>query len=88
MKDLLGHDVTLEEARALVKKRRTIPKGYAAPPGTGPAGQTCKTCSHSYPTGNCRRTYWKCDLVKMTHGPGTDILIKAPACKFWRLKAA
>lgn len=58
--------------------------GYAARPETGPAGETCKSCRHAQPheTGAGRR-YWKCALVKRTHGPGTDIALRSPACRKW-----
>jgi hypothetical protein len=90
MKDLFGNEISLDQARILEamgkKKRKTTqPKGYAAQPGSGPAGETCKTCTHSRPTGPGNHTYWKCELIRRawTHGPGTDIRLKAPACKFW-----
>ncbi|MEO5336893.1 MAG: hypothetical protein H7841_08365 [Magnetospirillum sp. WYHS-4] len=62
-------------------------KGYAARPGGGPQGETCKTCRHR--TGHGRgRTYHKCGLVKCglvkwTFGAGTDIKVGSPACQFW-----
>lgn len=56
--------------------------GYAAHPGTGPEGETCGSCRHV--TGHRRsRTYYKCGLVQMTFGPGTDIRLKSPACWRW-----
>jgi hypothetical protein len=55
-------------------------------PATGLAlagnGETCGNCAHL--TGHSRtRTYWKCDLVATTHGPGTDIRLGWPACIRW-----
>lgn len=56
---------------------------YAALPGTGPSEETCGSCKH------CHRSYdgrfRKCDLVRRlwTHGPGTDIKARAPACNKW-----
>lgn len=43
-------------------------------------GPTCGGCIHA--TGNRyrTRTYWKCDLVPMTFGAGTDIRLSWPAC--------
>ena len=59
----------------------TVPAGYVAPPGTGPAGETCGTCVHA------RRTdrYAKCalNLAKWTHGIKTDIRLRMAACKKW-----
>jgi len=87
MKDLFGNDITLEEARAIMKRKGTQPKGYAGTPGRGPEGEFCRTCDHAYHREMSNR-YWKCDLVKATCGPGTDIRLKAPACQFWRQKIA
>ena len=39
-------------------------------------GETCGTCIHS----RKHWRYWKCDLVEMTFGPGTDIRVSWPAC--------
>lgn len=60
--------------------------GYAARPGTGPAGEKCRTCACAYQRGGRVRSYWKCSLVKVTGGPGTDIRLKSPACSQWRPK--
>ena len=65
-------------------KHKYPANGYAARPGTGPAGETCKTCKHSCYHQRVRR-FWKCRLMKdkWTHGYGTDIRLKSPACKEW-----
>ena len=55
------------------------PEAYGGPPGSGPAGKTCKDCVHAEGWG-ANRTYWKCALVKHTSGPGTDIRLRTPAC--------
>lgn len=66
-------------------KRRTKASGYPRRPGSGPAGQTCANC---IPTGGHRKTYFKCAVIRYrwTHGPGTDILKKSPACELWKSK--
>lgn len=57
-------------------------KGYAARPGSGPEGETCKTCKHR--TGHGRgKTYHKCGLVKWSFGAGTDVRLCSPACELW-----
>jgi hypothetical protein len=49
---------------------------------------TCGECSHLCATGR-NRTHYKCDLVPPTHGPGTDVKRKWPACnRFERAEAA
>jgi len=59
--------------------------GYGAPPGTGPAGQTCGTC------GNCwrkntggRRTYLKCLVGHVSSSKASDIKARSPACHKWK----
>jgi len=62
-------------------------KGYAWHPGTGPEGETCKTCR--FPVQGCgSKTYYKCEMNKArwTHSRRTDILLKAPACRHWEAK--
>lgn len=88
MRDMFGNEVTVEEARVLLKKKHrplTVKRGYAAPPGTGPAGETCGSCEHLY-RNRMAKTYLKCSLMSgvWTGGAGTDILAKAPACRLWK----
>lgn len=67
-------------------KRKT---GHAAPVGTGPAGETCRSCAHmerlDRDTG---RVYRKCGLMRRfwTNGPGSDIRAGDAACKRWEAK--
>ncbi len=60
-------------------------KGHAARPGTGPEGETCRTCKHRTHNQSGARPYQKCALMRhcWTLGPGTDIRAKDPACRFW-----
>jgi len=74
-RDLFGAPVPRAPSRELVH-------GYASTPGLGPLGETCRSCAHSYVVQYAKR-YWKCDLVKRTAGPGTDIRLKSPACRRW-----
>lgn len=60
-------------------------RAYAAHPGSGPRGETCRTCAHSYGR-QFSKTYWKCDLVKATGGAGTDIKLRSPACSRWEAR--
>ncbi len=87
MKDMFGNEVTVTEARAMLAKKGrkpTQPKGYASLPGTGPAGETCKTCRHLY-RNRMAKTYLKCSLMRQywTGGAGTDVRASAPACRNW-----
>lgn len=66
------------------KRKPTEPKGYAALPGTGPEGKTCRDCRHKQTHSNTGAKSWiKCALMKAawTHGPGTDIKAGSPACR-------
>jgi hypothetical protein len=62
---------------------RRLSNGYAGHVGLGPKGETCRSCRHSRATGHGQRNYWKCDLVRVTRGPGTDIRLRTPACERW-----
>jgi hypothetical protein len=89
--DLFGNPVVRSGARTDAERKRERrreyerPKGYAALPGTGPAGEFCRTCKHAYAR-HWSKNYWKCDLIKPTHGFGTDIRLKSPACRRWEAK--
>lgn len=65
--------------------RRPKAKGYAAPPGSGPAGETCGSCGHLHRSSTPHRTYFKCDLMQRgwTHGAASDVKARSPACSRW-----
>lgn len=81
----LGGDTVTVPKRG---KHYVQPRGYAARPGTGPEGETCKTCRHSYHGGTGRRRYPKCALTRACHRSSrrTDILMGAPACEKFQPK--
>jgi hypothetical protein len=83
MPDLFGEEIV--KVVAITKDGR-IRGGYACRPGTGPKGETCKTCEHYCRSNYHNVVYRKCALVKWTHGPGTDIKASAPACAKWQPK--
>lgn len=93
-RDLLGHPLpearagarTDAERRREQRRLKDRPKGYAASPGSGPAGETCRSCKHSHRSESGAKTFRKCDLVKPTKGPGSDIVLKSPACRRWEAK--
>ena len=55
-----------------------------APIGSGPVGETCKTCKHCGYRQLANR-YYKCDLMskQWTGGAGTDIKLRWAACEKW-----
>lgn len=63
-------------------RRKSKKNGYAATPGTGPDGESCKTCNHKT-YHECVKRYYKCDLINWGNGAGTDILLRSPACHRW-----
>ena len=67
------------------KKKGTKANGYAARPGSGPVGETCRSCINYRSVHGHQRPYLKCALCQKnwTNGPGTDIKAKSPACFFW-----
>lgn len=66
-------------------KHYVEPRGYADRPGTGPEGETCKSCRHSYHGGTGNKRFPKCELTRACHTSTrrTDILMRAPACSKW-----
>jgi len=61
-------------------------RAYPAAPGSGPDGATCKTCRHcTYNEMYSGRRYYKCGLVRSTHGYATDIRLKTPACSRYEI---
>lgn len=92
MKDLFGQPID-ERALPLASeaktkpKRNETPRGYAAPPGTGPSGHFCRDCRHATKI-SYAKNYWKCGLMRVgwTCGFKTDIRLKSPACKHWASK--
>lgn len=66
------------------KKSGPVPAGYAAPPGSGPAGETCGSCKHLY-RNQLAKTYLKCELMhaSWTGGGKTDVRARSPACSRW-----
>lgn len=95
VKDLFGETVfvqeyaiTAEEKRKIRGKRNAMKRGYAAPPGSGPEGETCKSCAHCYGTSpNGGKRFYKCDLIKPTRSARTDVKLKSPACSRWTPEA-
>ena len=60
-------------------------RGHAAQPGSGPAGETCRSCRHAAAVRHAS-TYWKCGLMAKfwTGGAATDIKLGDPACARWQ----
>lgn len=93
MKDLFGREVEWNpdapamsdaERKRMYRRAASVPRGHAAPPGTGPAGEFCRTCEH-YTLRQFSKTYRKCGLMRdaWSGGPKTDIRASDPACKRW-----
>lgn len=83
--------LTSQERRKVFPKshKNPVPRGYAAAPGTGPAGETCGSCQHHVE--RCyAKIYHKCELMRdyWTGGGATDIRVRSPACSRWEAKNA
>lgn len=84
LNDPNGRALTDTERKRLARRQHSVPRGHAWTPGTGPEGETCKTCRHLV-----RRLYSKAYLKcgknceKWTGGPKSDVRASDPACKFW-----
>lgn len=65
-------------------RKDPVPAGYANIPGTGPKGETCRTCRNLVRVEHAR-TYLKCGLNRAawTGGRKTDVLANSPACSRW-----
>jgi hypothetical protein len=86
--DLLGdpfHKADLPSAPR--KRREPRPAGYGGIPGTGPAGEKCRTCIHHVRV-RLAKDYHKCELAraKWTGGAKSDIRLRTPACSRWAAK--
>lgn len=69
--------------------------GYAAPPGTGPQGESCGSCTHcrvrTQVLGSRRgnrgkqRRFYKCGVMfpSWTTTRSSDVLAHSPACRRW-----
>lgn len=66
-------------------KTVTAKRGHAGHPGRGPKGETCGSCLHRTPVHGGRKAFSKCKLNERnwTHGPGSDIKMRDPACELW-----
>jgi hypothetical protein len=86
-KTLGGKTVTVTvPSRSPGRRAPQTANGYAAKPGTGPAGENCKSCVHAVK----RWYWWKCALLKAPwpHSCRTDIRLKSPACRHWQASGA
>lgn len=77
-KNIFGHD----EPPRRMGFDNSVPNGYADRPGTGPAGETCKSCRHYHVR---EGRYRKCLLMRSTWSASTatDIRAGSPACSKW-----
>ena len=64
------------------KGRLGAPKSNPCIPafGPGPEGATCGSCVHLFRQGGTAGTYYKCELRRVTGGPGTAHRVRWPAC--------
>jgi len=70
--------ITYKDKKGRAYRRRP----YHVDVGVGPLGTTCKTCRWLVKR-QFSKTYFKCGLWKITHGPGTQIATTDQACRFY-----
>lgn len=76
---------TMDELRAKIGVGQWWHRRYAAEPGTGPAGKTCRDCAFLKNTGNSgMKSHYKCGQTDYTSGDATTIKVRSPACGFFR----
>ena len=77
--------MTDAERKRMRRRASNAARGYAAPPGTGPEGETCRSCRHLARV-RYSRTFLKCELNRAawTKAPWTDIRAGSPACRKWQ----
>jgi len=77
-------DLMVLPASALKARRTSKKHGHAAVPGTGPEGETCRSCAHLVRK-EMASTYLKCGLMRAywTGGQGTDVRARDAACRRW-----
>jgi hypothetical protein len=82
--DLFGQEVVEST------KRKTFASGYPRRPGSGPVGETCKTCGRCHRMHAGNKTFYKCgaNQSNWTHSVNTDIRLKSPACLLWTQRYA
>ncbi|MDE2105414.1 MAG: hypothetical protein KGL39_49765 [Patescibacteria group bacterium] len=79
-----------EKQRERLRRKSPQQRGYAAAPGSGPQGETCRTCAHFVRRDGFAKVYLKCGLMRAhwTGGAGTDVKAGAPACREWKPKVS
>lgn len=84
----LDRALTPAERRRIHQATRSKKTGHAAPPGTGPTGETCGSCRHLF-RNRLAKTYLKCNLRRSTWtgGAATDVRARDPSCKCWERPA-
>lgn len=86
--DIPNRALTAQERRLLFQTPTKGKSGHAAPPGSGPQGETCGSCRH-LARKRMAKTYLKCALMQAiwTGGGGTDVRARDPACAKWEAGA-
>lgn len=77
-------DLMVLPESALKARRLSHKRGHAAPPGTGPVGETCGSCWHLDRV-QMGKTYLKCGRMRAhwTGGEATDVRAGDAACHKW-----
>lgn len=77
--DLFGQAVLPVPPAALRKRKSPTP----SPIGSGPPGETCRSCRYRYRRDGGSKSFFKCAWIPATNGAGTDIKLKWASCAQW-----
>jgi hypothetical protein len=81
----LFDDPTVSEPERSKHWKRKGEHATPSPIGSGPPGETCKTCRSATRIKYHDKTYYKCGLMEKcwTHGGASDIKLRWEACRSW-----
>lgn len=98
VRDLFGREVSMEEARVLARKKPPTSRAalvilrkangvhpHNALPLREPSGEKCGSCKHLF-AHKWSKTYHKCGIGPVSHGPATDVRVRWPACVKWEAR--
>ncbi len=79
--NLFGEIVEVKGVLRSTRKLKTMQELYGCK-----ENKICKTCMHLFKLEYHDKTYYKCELWKMSNSQATDIRLKNKACMKWKLE--
>ena len=83
--DLFGGSLPVEKGEPLLPTGAAAMRTTPALSGSGPKGETCRTCQYATRIGGYSKTFYKCGRTResWTSSERTDIKLRWPACSEW-----